>query len=435
MPPPRLSRRSLLRAVGLGAAGFAADVGARFVPGSGWGEFAAAHADALRVRHKACILLWMQGGPSQFETFSPLPHHANGGGTAAIATAVPGIHFAEPWPEVAAVADRLAVIRSMTGKEGSHPRATYLLHTGYLPIPGVRHPTLGSIVASQLAATAPRDDEADTDLPPVVRIGARGRGDSGAGILGMAWEPFEIRDPNQPPANTRPLVPADRHGRRLDLAARLEGEFADRLPQEAADHRSLRERASRLIHSPAMEAFDLDGETDSARAVYGDGDFASGCLLARRLVERGVSFVEVVCDGWDTHVDNSERTTRLAGQVDKPFAGLVRDLGDRGLLDDTLIIWMGEFGRTPQINPRGGRDHFPRSFNAVLAGGGVRGGQVVGCTDSRGVDVLERPVTVPDLFSTFCHAMGIDPAVENLAPSGRPVRLVDGGEPVRELFG
>ena len=431
MPSSHVNRRSLLRAVGLGAAAWGAGRG--FLPGSGWGPFAAAHAEGLRSRHKACILLWMQGGPSQFETFSPLPEHDHGGGTKAIATAVPGIHFADSWPEVAAVADRLAVIRSMTSKEGSHPRATHLLHTGYLPIPGVRHPTLGSIVASQLATAEPQGD--GDDLPPVVRIGARGRGDSGAGILGMAWEPFEIRDPDEPPANTKALVPEERHERRLGLATRLEEGFATRLPQEAADHRALRERASRLIHSPAMEAFDLDGETDASRAIYGEGDFASGCLLARRLVERGVSFVEVVCDGWDTHLDNADRTARLAGRVDRPFAALVRDLGDRGLLDDTLVIWMGEFGRTPQVNPRGGRDHFPRSFNAVLGGGGVRGGQVVGATDSRGVDILERPVTVPDLFSTFCHALGIDPSVETTAPSGRPVRLVDGGEPVRELFG
>jgi hypothetical protein len=230
-------------------------------------------------------------------------------------------------------------------------------------------------------------------------------------------------------------VSSERHSGRLDLATRLEGAFTARFPRESADHHNIRQRASRLIHSPAMEAFDLTTETAAARDLYGQGDFASGCLLARRLVDRGVSFVEVVADGWDTHQDNAGRVARLAAQVDRPFAALVRDLGDRGLLDDTLIVWMGEFGRTPQINPRGGRDHFPRSFNAVLAGGGVRGGQVVGATDSRGIDVLERPVTVPDLFSTFCHAMGIDTAVENMAPSGRPVRLVDGGEPVRELFG
>ena len=183
-----------------------------------------------------------------------------------------------------------------------------------------------------------------------------------------------------------------------------------------------------------MAAFDVSREPESAHALYGEGTFAAGCLLARRLVEHGVSFVEVVCDGWDTHQDNAERTTTLAGRVDRPMASLVRDLGDRGLLDDTLVVWMGEFGRTPQINPRGGRDHFPRSFNALLAGGGVQGGRVVGRTDARGVDVEERPVTVPDLFATFCHSTGIDPTHENLAPSGRPVKLVDGGKPVTEIF-
>lgn len=419
------TRRDLLRTAGLAAAGLV-------LPGSGWGTVAALHAQELRRRHKACILLWMQGGPSQFETFSPLEDHANGGGTKAIATEVPGMRFAEHWPETAKVADRLAVIRSMTSKEGSHPRATYLLHTGYLPIPGVRHPTLGSIVASRLAAAAPDDEP--SDLPPVVRIGSRGRADSGAGILGTAWEPFEIADPNEPPANTAPQVDADRHRRRLDLGGRLAAGFAAQLPREAADHASLLDRASRFIHSPSMAAFDVSREPESAHALYGEGTFAAGCLLARRLVEHGVSFVEVVCDGWDTHQDNAERTTTLAGRVDRPMASLVRDLGDRGLLDDTLVVWMGEFGRTPQINPRGGRDHFPRSFNALLAGGGVQGGRVVGRTDARGVDVEERPVTVPDLFATFCHSTGIDPTHENLAPSGRPVKLVDGGKPVTEIF-
>ncbi len=427
MPAFQPSRRRLLGGTCAAAAGGMLP----WLPGPGWGTVAALHADELRRRHKACILLWMQGGPSQFETFSPLPGVA-GGGTKSIATAVPGTAFAEHWPETASVADRLAVIRSMTSKEGSHPRATYLLHTGYLPIPGIRHPTLGSIVASRLAAET---GAADGDLPPVVRIGARGRSDSGAGFFGARWEPFEIGDPDEPPANTAPRTDAERHRRRLDLADRLGTGFAARLPQEAGDHRDLLERASRLIHSPAMEAFDLDRESGAARDLYGAGDFAAGCLLARRLVEHGVTFVEVVCDGWDTHQDNAERTAALAGRVDRPFAALVRDLSDRGLLDDTLVVWMGEFGRTPQINPRGGRDHFPRSFNAVLAGGGVHGGSLVGRVDSRGVDVTERPVTVPDLFSTFCHATGIDPAVESMAPAGRPIRLVDGGSPVLEIFG
>ena len=416
------TRRDVLRL--LPAAGFAAGV----LP---FGDAVAAHAADLKRRGKACILLWMQGGPSQFETFSPLVGHTNGGGTKAIATAVPGIRFAEHWPQVAAVADRLAVIRSMTSKEGSHPRATYLLHTGYLPNPSARHPTLGSIVASQLAGGAGGET---ADLPPVVRIGGRGRGDSGAGLLGMQWDPFELRDAEQSPANTAPQVPADRHLRRLGLMERLGSGFAAGLPHEAADHAGLYRRATRMILSPAMTAFDLEAEPAEVREAYGRGSFASGCILARRLVEQGVSFVEVVSNGWDTHQDNSTKVKELAGEVDRPFAALVRDLERRGMLADTLVIWMGEFGRTPRMNPRGGRDHFPRSFNAVLAGGGVSGGAVVGKTDPAGVEVADRPVTVPDLFATFCRSLGIDPTIENMAPAGRPIKLVDGGSPVGELF-
>jgi len=339
------------------------------------------------------------------------------------------MRFAEHWPETARVADRVAVIRSLTSKEGSHPRASYLLHTGYLPNPSARHPTLGSIVGSQLAGGG-----AGGDLPPVVRIGGRGRGDSGAGLLGLRWDPFELRDPEESPANTAPQVPAERHLRRLGLMERLGSEFAAGLPREAADHSSLYRRATRMILSPAMEAFDLGAEPEQVRREYGPGSFASGCLLARRLVEQGVSFVEVVSNGWDTHQDNFTKLPELASQVDRPFAALVGDLERRGLLADTLVIWMGEFGRTPQINPRGGRDHFPRSFNAVLAGGGVAGGAIVGKTDRAGVEVTDRPVTVPDLFATFCRSLGIDPRIENMAPAGRPIRLVDGGTAVGELF-
>lgn len=417
---PRLCRRDVMRLLSVGAAGVL-----------GWGDVAAAHAAHLRKRGKACILLWMNGGPSQFETFSPLEGHANGGSTKAIATNVAGIRIAEHWPEMAKVADRLAIVRSMTSKEGSHPRATYLMHTGYLPNPSARHPTLGSIVASQLAA---QDGGQTADLPPVVRIGGRGRGDSGAGLLGMQWDPFELRSATQNPANTTPQVEPERHLERLDLMERLAGGFAARLPEEAADHKSLYRRATRMILSPDMKAFDLDAEPAQVREEYGEGDFAAGCLLARRLVETGVSFVEVVANGWDTHNDNFSRVEKLAGAVDRPCAVLLRDLERRGMLADTLVIWMGEFGRTPQINPRAGRDHFPRSFNAVLAGGGVQGGRVIGSTDAAGVEVADRPVTVPDLFATFCRAMAIDPAIENMAPTGRPIRLVDGGEAVAELF-
>lgn len=423
----RLSRRqALARAAAAGVT----------LGGTGWGNLLAARAADLRRRGKACILLWMQGGPSQFESFSPLEGHDHGGGTRAISTSVPGIGFAEHWPETAARAHQLAVIRSMTSKEGSHPRATYLLHTGYLPNPSARHPTLGSIVASQLAGSSGEvgSGAGAGDLPPVVRIGGRRRADSGAGLLGMQWDPLELREASTPPANAKLMVPEQRHRRRLALLDTLERQLEPQLPQEVAGRRSLYRRATEMITSRDMQAFDIEQEPAKAREAYGEGNFAEGCLLARRLVEARVPFVEVVSNGWDTHQDNFSKVAELAAGVDRPFAALVADLSDRGLLDDTLVIWMGEFGRTPKVNPRGGRDHFPRSFNVVLAGGGVRGGQVIGRTDAAGVDVADRPVSVPDLFATVTTGLGIDPGIENMAASGRPIRLVDGGQPVKEVF-
>jgi uncharacterized protein (DUF1501 family) len=170
------------------------------------------------------------------------------------------------------------------------------------------------------------------------------------------------------------------------------------------------------------------------RERYGKSAFGQGCLLARRLVEAGVTFVEVESDGWDTHQDNFNRSKNLSGPVDQGFAALVADLKERGMLDRTLVVWMGEFGRTPRINGQAGRDHFPRAFTVALAGGGVKGGQVIGQTTGDGSSIAKRPVSVPDLFTTFCHALKINPRKENLGPLDRPVKIVDGGQPVMELF-
>src|SRR6185295_16019670 len=183
------------------------------------------------------------------------------------------------------------------------------------------------------------------------------------------------------------------------------------------------------------KAFDLTKETDKTRDAYGRHNFGAGCLLARRLIESGVTFVEVGLDGWDTHDDNFDRTTKLAGQVDQPFATLIADLKQRGMLDKTRVVWMGEFGRTPNINARGGRDHFPRSFNVALAGGGIRGGQVVGETDAGGEDVTKRPVSVSDLFRTIYTTLGINADHENMSRIGRPIKIVDGGQVIHELLG
>lgn len=407
----------------------------RFLPGTAiaagalsWTDLLSAQATELRRRGKACILLWMQGGPSQFETFSPLAGHANGGETKAIDTAVAGIQVADTLPHVAGVMDDLCVIRSMTSKEGSHPRAQFLMHTGYLPNPSVRHPSFGSNVIDQLG-------DAAAELPGYVKIG-RVRSSLGGGLLGADYDPFILTDATKPPDNTKLTTEQRRFKRRLKLLDSLDQRLADSgVQREALEHDKLYQRAARMVLSSQMSVFDVDDEPASVREEYGGSEFGAGCLLARRLVESGVTFVEVTQNGWDTHDDNFNRVKNLSGQMDQPFAALLRDLKRRGMLDDTLVIWMGEFGRTPRINARGGRDHFPRAFNVALGGGGVRGGQVIGATNASGTEVTERPVTVPDLFQTFCTLLGLDPDKEHTSATGRPIKIVEGGEAVKEVLG
>ncbi|MCA9229555.1 MAG: DUF1501 domain-containing protein [Planctomycetales bacterium] len=393
-----------------------------------WTDVLSASADELRSRGMACIVLWMQGGPSQFETFSPKPNHNNGGETKAISTSVPGIQIAENLPYCARVMEDLAIIRSLTSKEGNHQRATYLLHHGYLPLGGVKFPTLGSHVAQHIG-------DAANQLPSCVRIGERLANSGDGGFLGVDYDPFVLRSANSPPENTEPATGRERYLRRLRLLDSIQAKFAAGSgAQVVADQRKLVANAAEMILSPSMAAFDLEQEPAALRAEYGKGDFAAGCMMARRLIEHGVTFVEVVSRGWDTHQDVFTRTRELTAQVDQPMAMLISDLKQRGMLDKTLVVWMGEFGRTPRINPRSGRDHYPKAFNAVLAGGGVSGGQVIGETDDAGALVSERPVSVNDLFRTIYHTLGIDADHENISRVGRPIKLVDGGEVIQELF-
>ena len=393
----------------------------------GWTDVLSLRAEELRQQGTACILLWMQGGPSQFETFDPKPGHSNGGETKAISTKLPGVVFSENLPKLATVADHLAVVRSLTSREGEHQRATYLMHTAYLPMASVKYPAMGAVVAREL----PRPG---CELPSFVRIGGGGPFNStGGGFLGTQYDPFVVAAAGRLPENTRPMSEMDRFDRRLNLLARLQT-ARDGGAQQPGEHQKLYDSASRMIKSSQMEAFDLEREPDSMRAVYGSGPFASACLLARRLVESGVTFVEAVLGNWDTHLDNFTRSKGLCDQLDQPFAALVTDLADRGMLDKTLVIWMGEFGRTPRINPRAGRDHYPRAFSAVLAGGGVRGGQVLGATDDGGEAVKDRPVSEKDLFQTVYQTLGVNSRKEYMSPIGRPIKTVDGGEPVRELL-
>lgn len=410
----QLNRRDWLRWTGSGVA---------FGACGGFGGLLTARADELRRQGRSLILLWMAGGPSQFETFDPKPGHQNGGETKSIATAVPGIQIAEHWPRMAAAWGDVALIRSMSNKEGNHQRASYQLHTGYLPSGSVKHPHLGSAVAQQAPDFA-------SDLPRVISIGRT----DGAGFLGVDFEPFLVDNPGQSPQNLAAAAPG-RLDRRLRLLSGVNQQFASRGASEVVKNQEqLYAQAARLVRSPAVSAFEFNEESADTRVLYGDSRFGRGCLLARRLVEAGVSVVEVRADGWDTHQDNFDRAPQLARQIDPACAGLLTDLKQRGLLEKTLVVWAGEFGRTPTINARGGRDHYPRAFNCWLAGGGVRGGQVIGATTADGASIASRPVSVPDLHRSICHALRVNADHENISPLGRPMKIVDGGSVVEELF-
>lgn len=409
-------RRGFLRRLALGGAAIA---------GIRWSDFLSARADELKKQKRACILLWMAGGPSQFETFDPKPGTRTQGPTKAIDTNVAGIQVAEHWTRTATAMRELAVIRSMTSKEGNHGRATYLLHTGYAPSGGIVHPGFGSLVSQQLGA-------ADFDLPHFVAISGQSVGPS---FLGVRHAPFVVSDPNQPPDNLASPVKKDRLERRLELMKELETPLAKSgAGSLVKDHQTLYEQTAQMVLSPRTKAFRLDQETDKTRDLYGRSAFGQGCLMARRLVEAGVTFVEVQSSGWDTHSNELPSLKKLIPPVDQGTAALLADLKTRGLLDSTLVVWMGEFGRMPNVNLTAGRDHYPQAFNVALAGAGVRGGQVIGATDKEGVEVSDRPVSVPDLFCTFCQALGIDPREENQSNVGRPLKIVETGQTVKEVF-
>jgi len=381
-------------------------------------------AEELKKRNRSMILLWMAGGPSQLEMFDPKPDHKNSGETTSIDTSVSGIQIAHAWEKTATIMDDLAIIRSMTSKEGNHRRATYTAHTGYAPSGSVKHPSLAANIAYRIA-----DEE--VSIPSVVSVGKT----VGASYLGVDYDPFVINNPGVLPENTSPLVPEKRFDRRMGLLGRLESGFAKQGAESLVkSHQSLYKKTQNMITSPDLQAFDISSESDEVQTSYGKNKFGKGCLLARRLIEAGSTFVEVQMGGWDTHTDVFERTANQAGQVDPAFAALVTDLKERGLLETTTVVLMGEFGRTPKINPRGGRDHFPRVFNLAMAGGGVKGGQVIGSSSKDGQEVQERPVTIPDLYNSICHSMELDPTDETMSPLGRPMAIVEGGETVSELF-
>ncbi len=422
----QLTRRALLAqlAGGIGAASI----------GSGLLGLLQRHACAQEAAlgdaptPRRLILIWLEGGPSQLDTFDPKPGTVNGGPFRALPTDRAGWSFSEHLPQLRERADRLAVIRSLHSKEGSHARARLLLHTGYTPNPSVAFPTFGSVVSHELGDPA-------AELPSFVQInGAPGS----AGYLGVAHAPFLVARPGSPVANLAAARPLDaiRTDRRDSLRELLDADYARRGAEvEVNSNREQQRRARRLMESVRSRAFNLDAEPDRLREAYGPSTVGQGALLARRLLEEGVSAVEIHFDGWDTHIDNFPKTEALCRELDPALSTLLDDLEQRGLLSETLVVCMGEFGRTPAISARRGRDHWPHNYCALLAGAGVKAGTVVGSTDDRGESIVARPVTVPDLFATLAHLLRIDGTKRFQATSRRPATLVDPeGAIVRELL-
>lgn len=420
---------------------------------SGWLPALAARAATDPARKRSCILLWMGGGPSQVDTFDPKPGSDTGGPLKAIDTSVPGIRISELLPTIAQEMKHLAVVRSMTTKEGDHGRATYQLRTGYTQQEPLQYPTLGSLVSKELG-------DPKAELPAFVSIASRrglNDGGYGAGYLGANYAPLLIgnsdNDPYVPTPTEMalavpdlkpgPRVSASQTDQRLQLLAEQNAGFAKAYASSAVNGvDAAYDRALRLMNSSAKSAFDLENEPKALRDAYGRNLFGQGCLLARRLVERGVPFVEVFLgrvpgafSGWDTHADNFNSLKALCGVLDPAWGTLMGDLAARGLIDTTTVVWMGEFGRTPRINGGAGRDHYPNAWSAVLGGGGIKGGQVIGKTDKAGGTVEERPTSGPDLLATVCRAIGVDPAKQNLSNIGRPIRVVDKvGKPITEAL-
>ena len=429
-----ISRRECLRltTLGLGAAS-----------ASGWMNVLASHAGQQPQRsYKSCILLWMDGGPSHHDTFDMKPDAPAEfrGFYQPIATSVPGITITEKFPRVAGLMHHGAILRGMTTAESEHGRARIYLHTGFRQgTGGLRYPTMGSMITSAAV-------ESPSEMPNFVVTGqhlnpANWSYVSSPGHLGPRHAPLIVSDLNAGIPNLHSPASATEVQDRLSLAEQMAQSFMRDYPDQASNaHRTMMQRSLQLMRSDKCRAFDLSQEPTTVRDRYGRFTFGQGCLLARRLVEVGVPFVEVyhapTAGGWDNHTGERTREVRdiAMPQLDQGMSALLSDLHDRGLLQDTLVIWMGEFGRTPRVKPDGGRDHYARAWSTVLFGGGIRGGQAIGRTDRQGAIVEERPISAIDFMATICRIIGVD-AERMFQVGDRPVRMVDrGANPVRELF-
>lgn len=387
----------------------------------------------------AVIVLMMGGGMSHLDTFDPKPDNSEVmGSTQTIPSKITGEPFGESIPELAKLADKLAIVRSLYQDTADHEQATYVARTSYEMRPSIIHPSLGPWAQQLLGKRA-------ETLPDSVTIGA-GSGHPGRGFLGPEFSPIPIGDPNKGVPN---MIPGQGHWqpdavaryndsmkRRLELTEDLDAVFREKVPHDKVKaYTQFYDETLKFLESEDLKLFDLDEEPDDVRARYGRTRLGQGALLAKRLVKGGVRFVEVVHGSWDTHVDNFNRMLELANPLDQAASNLINDLEAEGMLDRTMVVIATEFGRTPKINGNSGRDHHAQAYSCVLAGGGVRGGQVIGKSDKDG-DRLESEPHLPKNFNaTIGHALGLDLKKIIESPSGRPFQAATPeGEPIMQVF-
>jgi uncharacterized protein (DUF1501 family) len=391
------------------------------------GQLLADQAERSRQPAQSLILIWLAGGPSQLETFDPHPNAAISGGTQAINTAVKGIQLAAGFENLAEVMGSVALVRSLVSKEGDHERGTYLMKTGYRPDPTVIHPSIGAICCHELPG-------GKTEIPRHISI-LPNQWPSRGGYLGEEYDAFKTDDPAEKLPDLSARAPAERDQKRvadLDVAEQAFARGRGKRVQ-ATLHRATLNRARVMMTSEQLTAFDIAREPLSLRRAYGETPFGRACLAARRLMEVGVRCVEVTLDGWDSHANNHSIHQERLRILDPAYSTLLRDLKERRLLDKTVVLCTGEFGRTPKINPAAGRDHWTNGFSLALAGGGIRGGLALGATDPEGrQDPVER-TTVADVHATILTALGIDSSKEILTPVKRPIKLTQ-GQPLAALL-
>jgi len=396
------------------------------MPALAMGNTLLANADDLKRRRKSAILLWMGGGPSTMDIWDLKPGAPTGGPFRPIATSG-NAQISEHMPLMAKQMHNMAIIRSMSTREADHGRGRYYMHTGYVPNPNIEHPSYGAVLSHQLNHQRP-----ELEIPPFVTVGG---GSVGPGFLGMAWAPFSVNSNGQV-RNLQMGLEDQRLYQRMYALDLIESGFINqRRGSAASDHQKILKKTLNLMTSSQMDAFKVASEPEDVKERYGNTNFGRGCLMARRLVEQGVPFIEVGLGGWDNHqnIHATLRDTKLP-ELDKAMSALTEDLEQRGLLEDTAIIWMGEFSRTPRINGNAGRDHWARSWSVVVGGGGMNGGIAVGETNSDGTRVETEPYTSQDVMASVCKALGISLQTTFTSQNGRPMKIANSGKVIKELF-